>query len=390
MQKLLVLSCKLLQSNFNCFRIVKYNVAIIGLNREVVSESFIHAHVKDLSTQGIYLSGHGGHYHAPEGRLKPNNFWHHLLRRMPHLSLMESRQYYDLGKYLKNRKVDCVIAEYGTVGADVWATCKRFGIPVLVYFRGLDISVHKILKEYRNEYSKMFTYVLANMVVSRHMIAVLEEMGASSENIYYNPSYPADSFFSLQPDLTSTGFISIGRLVEKKGPLLTLLAFAKVLTEIPGAKLVMVGDGPLRQQCQWVIGGMNMSHAVEMKGALTVECVQKLVNQSFCLVQHSIKAADGNSEGTPGVVLEAGAAGLPVIATRHAGIPDVVLDGETGFLVDEGDISAMAKAMIALYKDRALCARMGEAARKRVQENFSGEKHLALMHKLIESAVAGN
>jgi glycosyltransferase involved in cell wall biosynthesis len=320
----------------------------------------------------------------------PSGIRQHLFRKMPMLSKMERRQYFDLGYYIKKRKVDCVIAEYGTVGADVWPTCKRFGIPVIVYFRGLDISVHKILKDYQSEYRKMFSYVSSIIVVSRHMIPTLEAMGASANQIYYNPSYPDNQFFELTPAIASFSFISIGRLVEKKGTLLTLLAFSKVLTDAPEARLLIIGDGPLKQQCEWVIKGMNMAHAVEMKGTQSHEIVRQLMNESFCLVQHSITATDGNSEGTPGVILEAGAAGLPVVATRHAGVPDVVMDGETGFLVEEGDVKAMANAMLTLYRDRTLCTQMGTAARKRIKENFSAEKHLALMHKLIESAVAGN
>ena len=76
-------------------------------------------------------------------------------------------------------------------------------------------------------------------------------------------------------------------------------------------------------------------------------------------VQHSVVAEDGDHEGLPLAILEAGAHGLPVVATRHAGIPDAVREETDGFLVDEGDVQAMAVAMYRLAQDAALAARMG-------------------------------
>jgi glycosyltransferase involved in cell wall biosynthesis len=78
-----------------------------------------------------------------------------------------------------------------------------------------------------------------------------------------------------------------------------------------------------------------------------------------------------------------------VVSTRHAGIPDVVVEEETGLLVDEGDIEAMAAAMLRLYRDRNLCAQMGAAARTRIREHFSMEKHIGLLNDLIKKAVKG-
>ncbi|MEA3377274.1 MAG: glycosyltransferase, partial [Chloroflexota bacterium] len=104
-------------------------------------------------------------------------------------------------------------------------------------------------------------------------------------------------------------------------------------------------------------------------------------------VQHSVQAFSGDSEGTPVAVLEAGASGLPVVATRHAGIPDVVVEGETGFLVDEGDVHAMAEGMVRLASMPDLAGRMGAAARKRIEEHFSMEKSIANLWRIITSAM---
>jgi glycosyltransferase involved in cell wall biosynthesis len=96
-------------------------------------------------------------------------------------------------------------------------------------------------------------------------------------------------------------------------------------------------------------------------------------------------AANGDSEGTPVGIIEAMAAGLPVVSTRHAGIPDVVIENETGFLVDEGDINQMAEHLLSLVKDRNLAKQMGLKGKSRITEYFTLEKHLETINRLIHN-----
>jgi glycosyltransferase involved in cell wall biosynthesis len=104
-----------------------------------------------------------------------------------------------------------------------------------------------------------------------------------------------------------------------------------------------------------------------------------------CFVQHSIEAASGDSEGTPVAVLEAGATGLPVVSTRHGGIPEVVIDGRTGLLVDEGDWQGMARAMATLAANPRLAAQLGAEARQHVEEHFSIDRSIARLWRIVES-----
>ena len=106
-----------------------------------------------------------------------------------------------------------------------------------------------------------------------------------------------------------------------------------------------------------------------------------------CFVQHSVEAASGDCEGTPVAIIEAGATGLPVVATRHGGIPDVVIEGETGFLVDEHDVDGMAHCMLRLAEDPALAGRLGEAARARIESCFSMQRSIGELWRIIQSCV---
>jgi glycosyltransferase involved in cell wall biosynthesis len=105
-------------------------------------------------------------------------------------------------------------------------------------------------------------------------------------------------------------------------------------------------------------------------------------------LQHSLVAPDGDSEGSPVSVMEAQLSGLPVIATRHAGIPEVVQEGETGLLVDEGDVQAMAAAIARLATDPELAGRMGRSAARRASASFTVAHHLEAVADLVRRVVA--
>ena len=120
-------------------------------------------------------------------------------------------------------------------------------------------------------------------------------------------------------------------------------------------------------------------------GRLNREEIAKLMENSLAFVQHSIISSSGDSEGTPVAILEAGAAALPVIATYHGGIPDVVINNETGILIQEHDVHEMAKAMSTLIENKPLAKKMGEAGRDRIKKNFSMNRYISKLREIINS-----
>jgi glycosyltransferase involved in cell wall biosynthesis len=111
------------------------------------------------------------------------------------------------------------------------------------------------------------------------------------------------------------------------------------------------------------------------------------MKDSIAFVQHSRTAENGDMEGTPVAVLEAQAAALPVISTIHAGIPDVVVQGKTGFLVNEGDVNAMSQHMIDLANNFEMARQMGGTARQRIIENFTMKHHIDTLNDVIKKSV---
>ena len=147
--------------------------------------------------------------------------------------------------------------------------------------------------------------------------------------------------------------------------------------------LWMVGEGPLMSEARRFVDQSGMENSVVFVGACSQQEVAERMRHVRAFVQHSLVASDGDSEGNPVAVMEAQLSGLPVIATRHAGIPEVVLDGETGVLVAEGDVDAMADAMLTLLEKPMLAQQFGQAGQKRAREHFTVEHHLRDVTELL-------
>jgi glycosyltransferase involved in cell wall biosynthesis len=219
----------------------------------------------------------------------------------------------------------------------------------------------------------------------------LTSLGAPPEKIHRIVyGVDADLFCDAKPAEAEAHFLAVGRFVEKKAPLLTLLAFARVRRACPRARLTMIGDGPLHGACLALAYGLRIDDAVAFPGVLDQEGVAEMMKTARAFVQHSLRAADGDSEGTPVAVLEAQAAGLPVVATQHAGIQDVVVEAQTGHLVPERDVEGMAEAMLALARDPARAAAMGQAGRQRVLDHFTRDKSIGRLAGILEELGVGS
>jgi glycosyltransferase involved in cell wall biosynthesis len=265
--------------------------------------------------------------------------------------------------------------------------CRRMNLPLIVHFHGFDASVRTVLHEYGRQYAAMFEQAASIIAVSSPMRRRLIALGAPPDKVQYNPcGVDCDEFNGAAPSRVPPVFVCVGRFVEKKAPQLTLAAFAEVYGIDPDVRLRMIGDGPMLDDCRAMARHLRIEPAVAFLGHQPPSVVQEEMRNARCFVQHSIEAANGDCEGTPVGILEAGATGLPVVATRHGGIPDVVIEGETGFLVDERNVAQMASRMMQLASSPSLAAEMGERARARIQARFSKKESLGRLWSTIERA----
>jgi glycosyltransferase involved in cell wall biosynthesis len=289
-------------------------------------------------------------------------------------------------QYLKQHEIGVVMAEYGMVGADAAEICAMAGVPLVVHFHGHDAHRNRIVDAYRDRYKTMFTQVKAIVVVSETMKQALRALGAPLEKLHlnvYGTAIPELDFTNALPQ--PPVFFSAGRFVPKKAPYLVALAFANIAKDFPEARLVMAGDGELLEVCKRIAQAQSIDQRVQFLGAVSHDEVKRFLTNSLAFVQHSVTADDGDMEGTPNTILEAGAHGVPVIATRHAGIQDVVIHGQTGLLCAEGDVNSMAEHMRLLLSDHLKAAEMGKQAAKHIAEHYRKEVSLKKLEHVLWS-----
>lgn len=358
--------------------ITQKRVAVFVPSEGVVSETFIRAHINELPFDILPHYGWGLGVVDEKGRavlykgkwieLLTNRFWPRLNFWIRNLII---------ANYLQTKKIDAVLAEYGTMGGTLAAACLRAKVPLFVHFHGYDASINDVLDSNSESYRKMFKTAAGVIAVSKAMESKLIQLGAERERLYLNV-YGVDpiKFTGGSPELQPPNFLGVGRFVEKKAPYLTVLAFSYVVKIVNNSTLTLVGDGPMLGACKRLAKALGVLDSITFTGALDSNQVQSLIRCTRVFVQHSLVAENGDSEGTPLAVIEAQMTGIPVVATRHAGIPDVVIDGLTGFLVDEGDADMMAMQMLQFAKDPKLAGRMGRAARERALCHFSLKRHI--------------
>ena len=349
------------------------------------SETFLRAHIERLPASVTVV--HGGTPHLGDESLISSSLLARAWRLARRRLLGRDYQADVTAAYseaIRRVRPVAVLAEYGEMAAGVLAA----GVPLIAHFHGYDASQTDLLRQLEVPYRLLFRDAAAVIAVSQAMRDKLLSLGAPPERTHWNPyGVDAAQFTGADPGASAPVFIAVGRFTPKKAPHLTIKAFAQVHRQHPEARLRMIGFGPLMDPCQALARELGLESAVTFLGACPPELVAKEMRRARCFVQHSVVAPDGDSEGTPVSVMEAGATGLPVVATRHAGIPDVVLDGATGFLVEEGDVDGMARQMLRLACTPALAAEMGAAARQRVSMEFSQSGSLAGLWAIIAACL---
>lgn len=366
------------------------NVAIISPEQNAYSETFIRAHKRIDANVFFYfggaipthLEGHGVICSNP-GILK---FW---IRKFFRKLTSETFSVAEIEfiKSLQRNKIDVVLAEYGTTGADLVHICKRIKLPLVTMFHGYDASAKQIIEKYHTRYMALFEYASKIIVVSEEMKKKLESLGCMPNKIIKAIYGPDDRFLNVIPVFSEKkSFISIGRFVDKKAPYYTLLAIKKVADKYPDVLLYFAGEGKLFETCYNLASYFKLEKNVKFLGIITPEEFANYLGKVSGYIQHSVTSLNGDMEGTPVAILEANAAGIPVIATRHAGIPEVIIDGETGFLCEEHDVDQMAEKIITLIEDPELKREMGEKGKENIRSNFSLRKHLDVTEGVLTQA----
>lgn len=179
--------------------------------------------------------------------------------------------------------------------------------------------------------------------------------------------------------------LAVGQLREKKGLGDLIAACAELTRGGRQFSCVIIGEGPLRQQLQLQIAEAGLSDRLTLTGALPHHQVIESYRQASIFALPCITASDGDRDGIPNVVLEAMAMALPVVSTRHSGVPEAVEDGVSGILVAPGDVTELTDALARLLDDADLRSKMGLVGREIVIERFDVTVNAkALMERFMQ------
>lgn len=293
---------------------------------------------------------------------------------------------YKAATFLNKESYDIVCCHFGSNGI-LGARLKDIGAVsgnVVTVFHGADMS-----RAIRNKGEKLYRGLFRKgdlfLPVSQRWKDELIRLGCEREKIVVHRMGIDTRKFAFSPRVkTGQGrltILSVARLVEKKGIEYGIRTVAKLTTKYPELEYRIIGDGPLSSSLERLIDTLNVREQVKLLGWMPQEQIKEAMTAADILLAPSVTAQDGDQEGIPVSLMEALALGMPVLTTRHSGIPELVQDGKSGFLLEERDIDSLAERMSYLCDHPEIWHEMGEAGRSYVEENYD-------IHKLNDRLVS--
>lgn len=263
----------------------------------------------------------------------------------------------------------------------------RLGIPLVTTFHGFDVTKSYSRSRYVRLRPRIFAKAALILAVSRFIRDQLIARSCPPEKIVIHYIGIDVDQFSPAPDLErQPRVLFVGRLVPKKGLEYLIRAMARIQDRHTDADLVVVGDGPLLRDLKRRAG--SELRRFRFLGRQSPAQVRALLNSAQVFCVPSVVDSSGDAEGLGMVFLEAQAMRLPVVSFASGGIPDAVVDGVTGLLAPERDVSALAAHLDRLLGDPELRRRMGEAGRAHVSERFDIRKQTARLEEIYNNVLA--
>ena len=313
---------------------------------------------------------------------RPNLFrhgWLKFVERQP--PIVYRGEYQLLANLLERRGADLMHIYFGHTGVHLLPFIQCWAKPCIVSFHGADVMLKAESPDYAAKLRKVFQSVPLVLARSRSLEQRLIRLGCPAEKIRINRTgIPLAQFPVVRREAPIDGqwrFLQACRLIPKKGLTTCLRAFALFHRENPRAELLIAGKGPLQPVLEALAAQLGISDHVHFTGFLSQKDLLDLYHSCHVFLHPSEMPADENQEGIPNSILEAMATGMPVLATRHGGIPEAVEDGRCGALVAERDYQALAAEMTKITRAPYSFAEMGVLASESVGASFEQSSHIA-------------
>ena len=263
---------------------------------------------------------------------------------------------------------------FGHIGVHLLPLLETIDLPVVVSFHGADAQVDLEKPAHLTLTRRVFARADLILARSQSLADRLVAAGCDRGKIrLHRTGIPVADFPFVPHVVPEDGrwqCIQVARLIPKKGLATTLRAFAAFRAVHPGATLTLAGEGPQLDELRILAGELGCAATIAFPGFLPQPRLRELFEQSHLFLHPSELTVTGDQEGVPNSMLEAMASGLPVVATRHGGIPEAVEHGISGLLVAEQDHRAVADAMLTLAADPVRYAAISKAASERVRSTF--------------------
>lgn len=307
--------------------------------------------------------------------------WSHQLRRFWQKSLFkrpitiyrsEARR---IAAELEQMQAKVLHIYFGHIGVHLLPLLERKERPpTIVSFHGADAQIGLEQPAHRAATQRMFALADRLLVRSESLAERLVAHGAPREKIrLHRTGLPLGEIAFHPREVPPDGawrLLQACRLIPKKGLATSLRAFARFVAKWPKATFVIAGEGPQLADLVELTATLGLGERVKFIGFVSQGDLRKLEEDSHFFLHPSQLGPDGDQEGVPNAMLEAMASGLPVLATRHGGIPEAIEDGRSGLLVAEGDAEALGAELLALADDRSRWQALGNAGADRVACEF--------------------
>ena len=293
--------------------------------------------------------------------------------------------------WLKQKPYDIIHCHYGRNGLKA-ILLKDLGVidgKIIVTFHGYDISHY--LQTYGDRvYDYLFQRADLLQPISQHWYQKLISLGCDPNWVWLQVHHMGIDCHKFVPsknnvdNLEKINIVGIARLVEKKGLTYGIQAVARLIKKYPKLQLSyqIVGDGVLRTELEAQIERLGVTKQIKLLGWKKQQEVQDIISQADIILAPSITSPQGDCEGIPVSLMEAMAQAMPVVSTYHSGIPELVEDGVTGYLVEEKQVDALTQKLEHLVNNPNLRQQMGFAGREKVLRSYNIE---LLCDRLVET-----
>lgn len=356
------------------------------------SETFIYDQVRHQARTDSVVIARNSTEHAGRFPYSP----------VVHLGWMEQFSYFrwsyapSVARALRAHQAEVVHAHFGLNATMVLPYAARLGLPLVVTFHGHDVgglepqnSSHGRYRRYQKIAPQLFQYASKLVCASSDLAYQLVKNGGPADKIHvHHLGVDVCQFAPLGETVDGElKVLMVGRLVEKKGTADGIRAFARLGEQFSHAKLEIIGDGPLRGDLERLARELNVFHRVSFRGSQNSAEVLRAMQTAALLLTPSYLTSEGDRESGVIVIKEAGAVGLPTVATHHGGIPEIIQDGVTGYLVRERDISGLCSKMAQLLASPELRSQVGAAARRYVVQMFDSRHRNSLLEDILWQVV---